>query len=173
MKEFDWQGLMDAAEEAGGFELIPEGNYNAEVTQADVTETSNGDLMIKFTHRITDGPYVGRLLFNNLSAVPPKGEKKGNLRMFFRDMLTLGADKTDFDKGTDPQVIADKLVGKRARFEVGRREWGGQEYEDVKKIQPLRGDGDTPKTSSAPPVSPAQSERSTDSAETVPPPPPF
>ena len=47
------------------FEALPEGQYLAKITEAELTKSSTDKPMIKVTWEITDGEYEGRKLFDN------------------------------------------------------------------------------------------------------------
>lgn len=61
---------FSAIEDSCGFEPIPDGRYLCEVEDVSQTTNRNGDEMWKLRFRVTDGPYIGRAVFDNLVFSP-------------------------------------------------------------------------------------------------------
>lgn len=65
---------------------IPDGKYAAIVENVDLTESSNGNPMLKWTLRITSGEFEGRMLWKNAAIT-------GNsLKFVKRELSTCGLD---------------------------------------------------------------------------------
>lgn len=127
--------LMRAAEDAG-FSNCPPGTYDVKVVAAEAKSTSAGKDMIVVKFEIIGGPHGGRKVPNNFVISP---ENANALGFFFRHMRALGLDNTYFGSNPSPQQLAQDLVGRTCRIEVGTRTWNGEEREDVKKIMPSAG----------------------------------
>ncbi len=49
-----------------GFDPIPAGDYPAHITESDIANTKNGDLMLKLSWTVLEGPHASRILFDNV-----------------------------------------------------------------------------------------------------------
>ncbi|UQZ90858.1 hypothetical protein C4J81_17235 [Deltaproteobacteria bacterium Smac51] len=59
------QDLTDVS--AGlGFDPVPAGEYQAHITDSDIANTKNGDLMLKLSWTILEGPHASRMLFDRI-----------------------------------------------------------------------------------------------------------
>lgn len=132
MATANFSDLLKAAEDAG-FSNTPPGTYDVVVTEAEAKTTSAGKDMIVVKFQIQGGPHGGRKVPNNFVISP---ENANALGFFFRHMRALGLDSAYFSQNPTPQQVAQSLVGKSCRIEVGTRTWNGEEREDVKKIMP-------------------------------------
>jgi len=70
MARLDEQFNADQHEEQQSFEPLPAGEYPAHVTDSDIKDTKKGDgKYIKLTWEILDGPFAGRLVFENYNYI--------------------------------------------------------------------------------------------------------
>lgn len=134
MASFDWGALMEKS--GGDFELIPNGQYAAQVTKCEPKTSKNGKLMFKATFKITAGKHTGRTIINNIVLSP---ENPNAVRAFFINLQNLGIDP-EFLKMTpapEPAQIAAKMVGAVCVIEIGSHEFNGTERNDVTRISKM------------------------------------
>lgn len=137
MATFDFNTLLQQAKTAS-YDALPDGPYDAECIEATAVTASTGKPMIKCKFRVTTGPHAKRQFFNQfvLSLDNPQA-----LAMFFRHMKAFGLDENYFTAlgGGSLAPVAQVLVGRVARFELGHREWQGENRNDVKAVKPIPG----------------------------------
>ena len=93
---------------------IPDGKYTTIVENVDLTESSNGNPMLKWTLRITSGDFEGRTLWKNAAITG------SSLKFVKRELATCGLELDAVSKL--PEKLGDLLevnleVFKRARGE--------------------------------------------------------
>ena len=67
-------------EEGSHFDLIPAGDYEAEIIAAEIAQPRSGDgLMLKLTWRITKGDYEGRLALQPANSDHRTPDAEGSL----------------------------------------------------------------------------------------------
>lgn len=121
---------------------LPKDWYNVIVAKADAAVASTGSHMLKVQLRVVDGQFANRVLFTNfvLSEDSPFA-----LSIFFRNMAALGFDDAFFNSLTDDhalamETLAQLMLGRQARAEVGIRVWNGQERNEILSMaQPQNG----------------------------------
>jgi len=126
-----------AKEAAKGFEPVPDGNYEAEVTGATHKVSSNQNLYYKIEFTLSSGPHKGRKVWynNTLTAA--------NYGRFFGVMSSLGLDAAFM--AAVPEVdgeayICQQLLGRRALLTLVKGEpYNGKTGNDVKSIGSLGG----------------------------------
>ena len=124
--------LLKAAEDAG-YSLCPVGTYDVTIAAVEAKKTAKGKDMFAIKYQIANGPHANRNIFNNVTISP---ESAPALGFFFRDMKAMGLPSEYFAANPSVEQIARDLAGKACRVEVGRREWGGEERENVTKVMP-------------------------------------
>lgn len=131
MSGFSFSDLQKVAKEAG-YDLVPDGEYES-VVKAGVkcVKTQGGKDMFKMTFAVNDGPIKGSV-FNNMVISP---ESAPALAIFFRQMAALGLGDDFFATNPSMDQVCSALVGRRARIVVGKREWQGQERNEVQAIK--------------------------------------
>ena len=132
--QVNWGDLMSQAT-TSGFEPLPDGAYNVQISEASVGQTKNGKTMFKVTFTVLDGPHANRKLWSNMTVSP---ESPVALGIFFSQMSALGLTKEYFATGPTPDAIASNLLGKQASVTTTTREWGGSLRNDVKNIRPMK-----------------------------------
>lgn len=71
------QKAWDDIEEAPGFDRLPEGEYVATLSSAEVKESQSGNLMISRQHTVNDGSEQdGRIIFDQLMLESPIGKRQ-------------------------------------------------------------------------------------------------
>lgn len=128
----DWNRDRQAAKQAS-FDPIAEGEYNVTCIKAEAVQASTGKPMIKTTWQVEDGPAVGKKVFNQFVY---SADSDTALAIFFQHMKFMGLDDAFFDANPAWEQVAQMMMGRRCRFQVGIREWQGQARNDVKKVLP-------------------------------------
>src|SRR5215813_11592392 len=104
--------------ESGG-RKCPDGDYVAEVTAAEVEESSAGNPMISAKWKITKGKFAGVTLFDNLSLVP-------NALWKLKTCLeALGVDPQEDD--VEASDYAEEMIGKEATVIVVNETYEGEQ----------------------------------------------
>ena len=132
MAQTQFSDLLKAAEDAG-YSLCPVGTYDVTIAAVEAKKTAKGKDMFAIKYQIANGPHANRNIFNNVTISP---ESAAALGFFFRDMKAMGLPSEYFAANPSVDQIAKDLTGKTCRVEVGRREWGGEERENVTKVMP-------------------------------------
>lgn len=138
MSGVNWADLKKTADDAT--KPLPKDWYEVVVDSADQKTASTGSEMIAVKFKVDSGPHAGRVLFTNLVLSPDSGFA---LSLFFRNLGALGIDDGFFNQlsasGMDVRAsltsIAQTIVGRRARVEVGIRQWQGQDRNEVTNMQ--------------------------------------
>ena len=130
--EVNWSSLKKAADDAT--KPIPDGWVVGEITKASWKTNSSGNPMYSVTVRALEGPAQGRTFFNNFNV---SVDSHFALAIFFRHMEALGLDDAFFASGPSHDTVVSALVGRRASWEIGQREWQGRIMNDVKNIKAL------------------------------------
>lgn len=127
-----WGDLLNDAGGAGdSFEPLPSGDYDFEISQADVAQSQNGKTMYKVRARVESGPHENRLVFHNFVVSP---ENPNALAMFFRQMNVLGLNRDFFAQNPGDHHVAEALAGKRFRGQVTIKTWQGQDRNEIKQF---------------------------------------
>lgn len=115
------------------FDPVPEGEYNVTCIKSEPTQSSTGKPMIKTTWQVEDGPSVGKKVFNQFVY---SADSDVALAIFFQHMSFMGLDDAFFDANPAWEQVAQMILGRRCRFQVGIRDYQGQARNDVKKVLP-------------------------------------
>lgn len=141
---------------SGGFEPLPNGEYDVVVDSAESVLSKNGKNMIKVRFKVEGGPSNGRTVFWNAVWSPTREDgtaNEGALKAWFGNMAAFGMKTEFFSTNPSFEQIADAMTGKKVRVTLGTREWQGQEQNDVKRIKPPVGGAiDVPAPSGGTPV---------------------
>jgi hypothetical protein len=158
---------------------LPKDWYSVVVDKAEAVTAQTGSQMVKTTLKVDEGAHAGRNVWTNFVM---KLDSPFALGIFFKNMAAFGLGDAFFDglteRGLDPEaalpVIADALVGRKAKVEVDIRTWQGTERNECKAFTGIGGQvpasaanvgmGGAPgmppippaPTNAAPPVPPAQ-----------------
>lgn len=131
------QILKDA--KSASFEALPLGDYDVETEKAEAVQSSNGRPMIKATFKVIVGPHTNRKVMNNFVLVV---DNPTALAIFFRNMKCFGLDDNFFaalgDQGS-LEPVANSMIGRRVRLQLGQREWQGEMRNEVKQVKPYTG----------------------------------
>lgn len=127
-----WGDLLNDAGGAGdSFEPLPSGDYDFEISQADVKQSQNGKTMYAIRCKVESGPHANRLVFHNFVVSP---ENPNALAMFFRQLNVLGLNREFFAQNPGDHHVAEALVGKRFRGQVTIKTWQGQDRNEIKQF---------------------------------------
>jgi hypothetical protein len=119
-------------QEGSNFELIPVGDYTAEIIEAAITQPRSGDgQMLKLTWKITDGEYAGRQLWQTLCYLHSNQQAQDIARRTLKD-LCVALDIRE--QITDPEVFKYKPA--RVRVIVEKDKSG--QYDDQNRIRRVR-----------------------------------
>lgn len=130
MAEVNWSDLQKAAGEAG-FDPVPASVYDVIVKTAEAVKTQSGKDMIKVKYRITAGPYVDRMIFNQFVLTT---DNANALAFFFRHMAAMGLGKEFFATNPRMDQVALALIERPCRVKVGVREYNGQDRNEVQQV---------------------------------------
>jgi hypothetical protein len=148
-----WEDLLNDAGDAGGtFEVMPEGDYDFVVKEAEAKTASTGKSMWVAKCEIVGGPHNGRLVWHNfvLSTDNPTA-----LGIFFRQMNSIGLNAEYFRQNPADHHVADAMVGRRFRGVLGIKKYQGQDRNEIKQFFPASGAGvGAPPAVTAPPAPP-------------------
>lgn len=140
----------------GNFEPLPEGNYNASITQAELKNTNDGTgQYIKLRLDITGPSHQGRVIFSNLNIKNASAKAEEIGRQQLGDIMrAIGLAKvTDTD-----QLIGGNLNIKLAIRSARTDEKTGKTYEasnEVKAYRAINGGAAPTFQASAPAAAPA------------------
>lgn len=128
MANFDFE-FDPAAEEGSSFDLIPAGDYPAEIVDAAIRPPNNGDgLMLALVWALNQGPYEGRKIFQNLCFKHSKQQTQDIARKQIKDICdALGI----VEIVTDPEVFKFKPAKVRVVIESDKT----GRYDDSNRIK--------------------------------------
>lgn len=134
--------------EGGGYEVIPEGEYELMCEEAEEVTTKSGGTMIKAKFRVLGPTHAERVVFNNFNVV----NKSDKAQEIARRQLATWARAVGRPNATD----TDELLN-RPFIGVVDVEAGDDKYGPQNRIQGyLPKEGSAPKSSSGAPSAPAQ-----------------
>ena len=121
-------------QEGSNFELIPAGDYVAQIVEVDIRQPKSGDgHMLAFTWKICDGEYENRQIWQTLCYQHSNTQTQDIARKMLKDIcVALGIT----EHVTDPEVFKFKPARVRISIEVDKY---GQ-YDDqnrIKRVRPL------------------------------------
>jgi hypothetical protein len=166
-EDFSFSDLLKQAESAaGGFEPLPNGEYDVSVDTATAGKTGGGKAKIAVRYKVLSGPYANRLIFNDHILTPGNPQA---MVIWFRQMSAMGLKNDYFSANPSLEKIAADLKDRKLRVKLGTRTWQNVERNSVLAIMPFAG----PQTV-APglPMTPAFAPPPLTPPAPVPPPPP-
>lgn len=103
--------------------VLPAGTYKFAAEEAELTESSNGNPMVKIKWSVVEDPqYTGRVVYDNLVLIPSMARR-------IKDLGTgMGL---DFRKGVDP----DTMIGGTTWADTMIEEYQGTESAKIKKYR--------------------------------------
>lgn len=134
-----WDDLLnDAGDASGGFEVMPEGDYDFVVKEAVAKTASTGRQMYVIKAEVQGGPHDKRLVWHNFVLTT---DNPSALGFFFRHMAVLGLNADYFKQNPADHHVADAMVGRSFRGQLGIRKYQGQDRNEIKAFFPARGAG--------------------------------
>lgn len=169
MSSVDWKTLAETAGD-GGFDALPEGDYDLKCVSAEKAQTTNGKLMFKTKFQVQNGQFKNRLIWHNFVVSPENDVAMG---IFFRQMSAFGMTKDWFKNNPSEDTIVNTLNGREIRAKIGIKKYQGEDRNEIKAFAaaPTGAVPPPPGATSAaapPPPPPAPAP----AAATPPPPPP-
>ena len=133
MSPVSWNNLLEeAAASGGGYEPLPDGDYDVVITEATHTQTSTGKLMFKVKMKVESGPHANRIVYNQFVISP---DSPVALSIFFNQMRALGLTQEFFAGSPSENQVCAGLVNKRAIVTLTQREYNGQQRNEVKSLK--------------------------------------
>jgi hypothetical protein len=132
-----WNEFMQEAGNApAGFDPLPVGQYDVEITDSKAKVTQNGKAMYEVKMKVLGGPHANRLVWNRFVISP---ESSTALSIFFQQMKSLGVGPEFFAAEPSDDQVAAALMGKRCKVHLEQKEYQGTVRNEVKKIIPPEG----------------------------------
>ena len=135
MAEVSWADLAGQAEDA--LTPIPSGEYDAVVTKAEIKFASTGKKMFSISAKVTTGPHVNRMFWNNFTVTP---DNPNAMLVFFRQMSVFGLPIEFFKSlpadGSGDHAIPQALMGKPFRARLSIRSWQGVDSNQLDAVMP-------------------------------------
>ena len=155
MVSIDYAELAKKAEDAGyggsgGFDPIPDGRYEVEVTGAKYKEASTGSPMYEVELTVTSGPYSRRKVWDNLVL---KLDNPQSVNIFFQKLNTIGLGTAFFTSAKDTDTVCAELLDKKVTVNVGSREYKDVVRNSVKSY--VSSGGSSPRSPGTPAPAPA------------------
>jgi hypothetical protein len=130
----NWGQLYDAA---GSDEALPANVYDVEVTKCVFKHATSGKPMFAVTFKVLAGPLAGKGLWHNITVTQDNDKA---MYWFFKSMRDLGLGEAFFKTNPTNEAIAQALVGKQCRVDVGIQAKGAYAgRNEVKGTMPLGG----------------------------------
>jgi len=104
----DW-GQTDGSKNE--FEQLPAGDYNASIYDVELTQSSNGNPMVKLQHQILDPEFENRFCWHNIVLTPK------SIKIAKQTFYQLGMDTEDFELA-DLEDHLEELRGKEVSFKL-------------------------------------------------------
>lgn len=137
--------IEQASAEGFSSELLPGGDYQAEIAGTSCGKSQGGKEQIGIRFKVIHGPHAGKSFWMNLTLSP---ENPKALAVFFRQLSQLGLSADFVRAQTSVAGLAAGLaVGAAFDLVVAVREFNGKQYQDVKGIKAA---GAAPSSSPAP-----------------------
>jgi hypothetical protein len=136
MNSINWSELSKIAED-GGFQTLPNGEYDVYVASASGGKTSTGKDRIRVTFKVENGPRAGATVTNDFVLSP---ENANAMSIFFRHATALGLTSDYF--AANPNAPIDKVAAdlqakrSRVRLRLSTRTWQSQERNNVDAVLP-------------------------------------
>lgn len=111
MSSFSFSEMYDEAVKAGAVSTNPpDGTYDFEVIGANASTTQSGDPKFGIQFKVASGPHAGKSFWDNVSFVPPRGDKAGNLAISFRTMSSFGIDGEFFSTNPTAEQVKERIL---------------------------------------------------------------
>lgn len=147
-----WSVLINDAEDS--FEPVPAGDYDLKIIKSEASLSKSGKSMWKICTEVLEGPYAKRKIWGQLTLSP---ESPTALGIFFRQMKALGLTQDYFAQDPTDSHVANALVGRTFRGQIGVRTWQGQERNEINNYTAL---SSAPNAAPSAPVTPQPTQGS-------------
>ncbi len=135
MSTVNWSELIKDAGEITSYDPIPEGDYDFVVAEVTPKTSASNKPMFVLKAQVEGGAHAKRLVWDNLVVTH---DNPSALRIFFSKMMAMGLTTEFFDSGPNDSQIAQVLVGRRFRAQVGIRTYNGSQKNEIKRYYPAR-----------------------------------
>jgi hypothetical protein len=135
---YNFKDLLAQAKTAS-FEALPIGDYDVEIHEATATISSTQKPMIKIKAKVITGPHTKRTVMTQFVL---SVENAVALNIFFRNLRAFGLTDewlTAIGGANDLTPIAQALVGRKARFTLGQKQYQGETRNEVNGVKPMTG----------------------------------
>ena len=130
MSTLNWGDLIkEAGDTAGGFDPLPDGDYDLQIVEATAAVSQSGKTMFKVKAQVQTGAHAKRLVWDNLVV---STDNPTALGIFFRKMNALGLGREFFATSPTNAQIEAAMKSKFFRAQVGSRTWQGQKKNEIK-----------------------------------------
>lgn len=118
--------------------ILPEGTYTAEIKEAEVKTTANGNPKIATTFVVVEGEEAGRKVFNDIVTPREGTDEKARKAagIFFDKLFALGLSPEFVRTVQTNEQLANAILGKRADIVVYHDEWNNKTRAKVRYINP-------------------------------------
>jgi hypothetical protein len=124
--------FFDPSTEAGSFELIPPGDYTAQIVEAEIRQPQSGDgNMLKLTWRISQGEHEGRQVWETLCFQHSNPQTETIARRRLKDICTALNITQHVD---DPGIFTFKPAAVRIGIKVDKT----GRFDDANTIKRVR-----------------------------------
>ncbi len=135
----NWADVIEEAKSGGGgFEPVPDGDYDLLITGATASLTQNQKPMFTIETTIQGGPSNGRKIWDRLIVSADNGKAMG---FFFSKMAAIGLPVEFFKTQPSDDAIVQQLLNNRHfRAQVGKNNYNPQKPgNEIKKYYPASG----------------------------------
>lgn len=123
---------IDFSNVQSGFELMPEGTYEAALTGFNIAPSkSSGQPTVTLEFTVQEGDYTGRKLWQAHSLQPHA------LFALKRTLIALGVPEDELEGAIEVEDTLEQLTGEMVRLDVGHRTYEGETYSNITKIRAL------------------------------------
>lgn len=132
-----WGALVDEAGEAAvPYKPLPAGSYDVKIIASELKKSSGQKDGFNITAEVEGGAFAGKKIYNTFWVSP---DSPGAMGIFFRQFATLGLDAAYFRAEPSLEQINKDLVGRRFYATVVEAEYQGTPKNELKKVDPARG----------------------------------
>lgn len=127
-----WGALIEeAGDNAEEFSVLPQADYDLQIVKSEAKMTKTGKVMFAVQCKVTSGPYANRRVFTNIVVSP---ENPTALGIFFRQMAAIGISREFFANNPSDSQVAEAMVNREFRGQVGIRAYQGQDKNEIKSF---------------------------------------
>lgn len=126
---------FSTVEDKGDFAPIPEGDYDARLSNWTPFTSKNGNSCynVEYTLQESAGEFRNRKVWDTLVVDPENSPK--SLWRFKRDMVRLGAEQSLFTTSTDTDDIIASVMGAECRLSIIQEPYEGKVNNKIKEVK--------------------------------------